>query len=147
MEECNWVWKLETGSGLVVCCQKSGWMILAYWLASRPDVFGQILTRPSRSDLGQFCTIWSMSSLKKQNWIGCGELDQAYTTQPDSGCILAIMAITKMLPDWIQHVYWGSSMKPMHQENHASAYQHMVQVEKELLDQIHMIIIMNTKSA
>jgi len=57
------------------------------------------------------------------------------------------MAITKMLPDWIQHVYWGSSMKPMHQENHASAYQHMVQVEKELLDQIHMIIIMNTKSA
>ena len=35
----------------------------------------------------------------------------------------------------------------MHQENHASAYQHMVQVEKELLDQIHMIITMNTKSA
>ena len=40
-----------------------------------------------------------------------------------------------------------STMKPMHQENHASAYQHMVQVEKELLDQIHMIITMNTKSA
>ena len=31
-------------------------MILAHRLASRPDPFGQNLTRPSRSDPGQFCT-------------------------------------------------------------------------------------------
>ena len=36
---------------------EAGLMIHAYWLASRPDAFGQILTRPSRSDLGQFCNI------------------------------------------------------------------------------------------
>ena len=32
-------------------------MILAHRLASRPDVFGQNLTRPSRLDPGQFCTL------------------------------------------------------------------------------------------
>ena len=30
----------------------------------------------------------------------------------------------------------GSSIKPVHQQNHTSAYQHRAQVEKELLDQI-----------
>ena len=32
----------------------------------------------------------------------------------------------------------GSSIKPVHQQNHASAYQHRAQVEKELLDQIQI---------
>ena len=32
-------------------------MILAHWLASRPDAFGQNLTRPSRLDPGLFCTL------------------------------------------------------------------------------------------
>ena len=32
----------------------------------------------------------------------------------------------------------GSSIKPVHEQNHASAYQHRVQVEKELLDQIQI---------
>ena len=37
----------------------------------------------------------------------------------------------------------GSSIKPVHQQNHAFAYQHRSQVEKELLDHIqkaHYII-------
>ena len=46
-------------------------MIPTHQLASRPDVFGQTLTRPSRSDL-----------------VGFAQSD------PDSGCMLAVMAIT-----------------------------------------------------
>ena len=43
----------------------------------------------------------------------------------------------------------GSSIKPMHQQNHTSAYQHRAQVEKELLDQIQIghYIIANRKPA
>ena len=41
-------------------------MIPAQQLASRTAVFGQTLTRPSRSDLGQLCTICPMPSLEKQ---------------------------------------------------------------------------------
>ena len=55
--------------------------------------------------------------------------------------LLISIVVPVNMPDLIH-----SSMKPMHQENHASAYQHMAQVEKELLDQIDMIIIMNTKN-
>ena len=33
------------------------------------------------------------------------EVDQAYMIQLDSGCTLAMMAVTKTLPDLIQHVY------------------------------------------
>ena len=51
VEEQNQVWKWETGSGLVAFCQKPGQMIPVHQLASRPDAFGQTLTRPSRSDL------------------------------------------------------------------------------------------------
>ena len=47
-----------------------------------------------------------MPSLEKQNRIRCGKLDLAYTIQADPGSMLALMAITKMLPDRIQHVYW-----------------------------------------
>ena len=85
-------WK--TGSGLVASCQKPGLMIPAHRLASGPDVFGQTRTRPSRSDPVWFCTIWSMPSLEKQSWNGCGKSDPAYTIWPDPGCTLAIMAIT-----------------------------------------------------
>ena len=56
-EERKRVWKWETGSGPVGSCQKPGQAIPAYQLASRPDASGQTLTRPSRSDPGQFCTI------------------------------------------------------------------------------------------
>ena len=90
VEVWNWVWKWETGSGPVVSCRKPGQMIPAHRLASRPDVFGQTLTRPSRSDPGWFCTVWSMPSLKKQSWNGCVRSDPAYTIWPNSGCMLAI---------------------------------------------------------
>ena len=83
-----------------------GPMILAHRLASGPDPFSQILTGSSTSDLSWFCTIWSRPSLEEWNWIGCGKSDPAYTTRPNSGSTLATMAITKMLPNWIQHVYW-----------------------------------------
>ena len=85
-EEQNRDWKWETGSGLVASCQKLGQVILAHQLASRPDVFGQTLTRPSRSGSGRFCAIRSMPSLEKRNWIGCGKSDPAYIW---SGPILA----------------------------------------------------------
>ena len=45
----------ETGSGPVAPCQKPGPVIPAHRLVSRPDVFGQTLTRPSRRDPGRFC--------------------------------------------------------------------------------------------
>ena len=35
-----------------------------------------------------------MPSLQKRNWNGCGKSDLAYTIRPDSGCTLAVMAIT-----------------------------------------------------
>ena len=72
VEERNRVWKWETGSGPVASCQKPGPMIPAHRLVSRPEVFGQTLTRPSRSDPGRFCTVWSLT---KRNWNRCGKLD------------------------------------------------------------------------
>ena len=77
--------KGKTGSGPVVSCQKPGLMIPAHRLAYRPDAFHQTLTRPTRSDLGWFCTVRSMPSLVKRNWIGHGKLDQAYMIRPSSG--------------------------------------------------------------
>ena len=50
VEERNRVWKWETVSGPVASCQKPGPMIPVHQLVYRPDVFGQTLTRPSRSD-------------------------------------------------------------------------------------------------
>ena len=38
--------------------------------------------------------MWSMSSLEKWSWNGCGKLDPAHTIRPDSGSMLAVMAIT-----------------------------------------------------
>ena len=95
VEECNQVWKWETGSGLVAFCQNPGPMVLAHRLASRPDAFGQNLTRPSRSDPGRFCTVWPIPSLettelKRMREVGSG----IYTIRPDFGCTLAVMAIT-----------------------------------------------------
>ena len=78
VEERNRVWKWETGSRLVASCQKPGQMIPAHQLASRPDVFGQTLTRPFRSFFCLFVfSVWSMPSLGKRNWNGCGKLDPA----------------------------------------------------------------------
>ena len=91
MKEQNWVWKWETGSRLVASCQKPGAMISAHKLASRQDVFGQTLTRPSRSDPGQFCTVRSMPSLEKLNLKCMWEAGSGiYTIWPDSGCMLHI---------------------------------------------------------
>ena len=94
VEEHNRVWKWETGSGPVASYQKPDLLVPAHWLAFRPDAFGQTLTRSSRSDAGQFCTIWTMPSLEKRNWIGCRKSDQAHTTWPDCGCTLAVSALT-----------------------------------------------------
>ena len=62
VEEQNQILKWETGSGLVAFCQKPGQMIPVHQLASRPDAYGQTLTRPSRSDPGfaQYdpCLLW-----------------------------------------------------------------------------------------
>ena len=69
VEERNWDWKWEAGSRP---------MIPVHWFASTQDVFGQTPTRPSRSDPGQFCTVWSMDDFfgkmeLKQIWeVGSG---------------------------------------------------------------------------
>ena len=89
------VWKnaTESESGKLIAGQLHPAIIPSHQLASRPDVFDQTLTRPSRSDPGQFCTIWSILSLEKQDWIRCGKSDQAHTVWPDSGCTLFITAV------------------------------------------------------
>ena len=81
---------------------EAGHVVLAHQLASRPGPFGQNLTRSARikSDLGHqigsrsVCTTWSRPSLEKWNWIRCRKSDLTYTIRPDSGCTLAVMAIT-----------------------------------------------------
>ena len=95
VDDCNQVWKWKGGGRLVASCQKLGLMNPANEPASRPDAFRQTLTRPSRSDAGQFCTVWSMISLEKWNWIRCGKSDQADMIRPNSGCMLAATAITR----------------------------------------------------
>ena len=52
------------------------------------------LAKPWPGHLDRFCTMWSMSSLEKWSWNGCGKLDPAHTIRPDSGSMLAVMAIT-----------------------------------------------------
>ena len=84
----------ESESGkLVASCQKPVPMIPAHQLASRPGVFGQTLTRPSRWDPGQFCAIWSMPSLEKRNQNECGKSNPAYMIRANSGRTLVVMAI------------------------------------------------------
>ena len=83
-----------------------GPVILAHEFASGQDAFAQNLTRPSRSDLDQFCAVGSKPSLEESNQTGGGNSDQAYTIRPDSGCTMAILVFeTKMLLNGIQHVY------------------------------------------
>ena len=77
VEEHNWIWNWEPGGRLVAFCQQQGLINFAHWLASGPDAFGQNLIRPSRSDLGLFCTIWSKPSLEKWNQIRYRKLDPA----------------------------------------------------------------------
>ena len=103
----NQVWKWETGSGLVALYQKQGLMILAHRLVSGSDVFGQNLTKPSRSDLGRFFTVWSRPSLEKRNWIRIQMQEvwsSIYMILSDSGGTLAVMAQTgrnKTLLKWV----------------------------------------------
>ena len=108
VEEWNWVWKWETGSRPVASCQKLGLMIPAHQLASRPDVFGQTPITPSRSDPGQFCTVWSMPALEKQSWNRCGIYNLGRFWLHAGHDSHNWLAETKMLPDWIRHVYWDS---------------------------------------
>ena len=44
---------------------------------------------------------------EKWSWNGCRKSDLAYTIRPNSGCTLAV---TKLLPDRIRHVYWVPSV-------------------------------------
>ena len=66
VEERKRVWKWETSSRPVASCQKPGPIIPVHQLAFRPDECSQTLARPSRSDPGRFCTVWSMPSLEKR---------------------------------------------------------------------------------
>ena len=45
----------KLAAGRFASCHKPGQMIPAHRFASRPDAFGQTLTRPPRSDPGRFC--------------------------------------------------------------------------------------------
>ena len=51
------------------------------------------LTRPSRSDPGRFCTMWSVPSLENGAETDAGSRIWLIL-RPDSGCTLATMAIT-----------------------------------------------------
>ena len=82
VEEGNRAWKWETSSRPVASCQKPGPMIPAHRLVFRPDECSQTLTKPSRSDPGRFCTVWSMPSLektelKRKREVGSGIYDPA----------------------------------------------------------------------
>ena len=50
--------------------------------------------------------IQPMLYLKKMELNEMWEVGPSTMIQPNSGCTLAIMAITKLLQDWIWHVYW-----------------------------------------
>ena len=81
--------KIGNGSRPVASCQKPGRRFLHTGLAFRPDEFGQTLTRPSRSDPGRFCTVWSIPSLEKS----VTEKDAGSRIRADSGCTLVVVAI------------------------------------------------------
>jgi len=82
-----------------------GWMILAHWLASRLDPFGQNLTQSARtkSDLGWFCTmIWDICgrvqlSLKVGNWQWAGCVLPEIGL--DDSCILACLKTRCVWPN------------------------------------------------
>ena len=81
IEDCNQVWKWETGSRPVAFWQNQAWQFLHT---------GLLLDRMqslARSDLGQFYKIWSRSSLEEWNQIRCRKLDPAYTILPDYSSI------------------------------------------------------------
>ena len=54
-----------------------GPIILACWLASGPDLFGQNLTRPSMIHITIITNI-TYKIQEEHNQIGCGKFDQAY---------------------------------------------------------------------
>ena len=87
----------ESQSGKLVAGQLRPARNRARWFLHtglRPDAFSQTLTRPSRWDPGRFCTKWSTLSLAKRGSDGCGKSDPACTIRPDSGCTMAVMAVT-----------------------------------------------------
>ena len=77
VDERNRIQKWETGTGPGASCQKPGQMIPAHRLASRPDAFGQTLTRTSRSDPGRFCTFFGKTELKRTREVRSGIHDPA----------------------------------------------------------------------
>ena len=105
-----WKNRTESKSGKLVAgwfksCQKLDPLIPAHQLAFRPDEFSQILARPSRLDPGRFCTVdpylWKNGTEKDA-------VSRIWNIR--SGPILAAhwpyLAVTKMLPDRIEHMYW-----------------------------------------
>ena len=85
----------ETVSWPVAFCQNRVRWFFVHRLASGLNMFGQNLTRPPRtkSDLGQFCTIWSEPYLEERKWIRCGKLAagqlRSDRTKPNDTCTAA----------------------------------------------------------
>ena len=88
-------------------------MILAHWLVPGPDVFGkkpdQAIQIRSRLVLHNMIQAFfgrmvpnQMREVRSSIYI--------YTIWPDSGCTLAVMAITKTFVNQMWHVYWVAGM-------------------------------------
>ena len=71
---------------------EAGRMILAHWLASGPDPFGQNLTQSARtkSDPGWFCTILSGASAEERN--------RVWKWETDSGPVVSCQIPGPMIP-------------------------------------------------
>ena len=67
------IWARSAGK----CWPEADWMILAHLLSSGPDLFGQNLAQSARtkSDLGWFCTVLSMTSVEESNRVQKCETD------------------------------------------------------------------------
>ena len=94
------LWKnaTESESGKLEVGQKLSLMIPAHQIASRPDAFGQTLTRPSRSDPVLHNMIHAFFESETESnagsWMKHFKYIYIYLIQPNSGCAPTIMAIT-----------------------------------------------------
>ena len=88
MEECNWVWKRETGSRPVVFCQNWAWWFL--YIGLLPDQIHLAKTRQAiqiRSGLVLNDMIQAFFGKKERT-----KSDVGSQIHPESGCTLAEMA-------------------------------------------------------
>ena len=94
VEGHKWIWKAELVAGRLHPARIWAWRILHTGL--HQDQMHLVRHWPGHPDPdpGRFCTVWSMPSLEKWNQIRCRKSDQAYTVRSDSGCMLALTAIT-----------------------------------------------------